>query len=165
MGMKLAFGIALLALATFAFADVGPPPAGLPSVIVYAAIDGAQVPDGTISEMHCFVGSEEIEMPGWRGYCREGVCEGGSVYKLNPCARDGGNATFEFSNPAWDRNYTTNPPVLIAKGNDYEFNVSISSSAGTAGISGEGTPQLFNPCAIAFALCGAAVVALFAVKK
>ena len=86
--------------------------------------------------------------------CESGTCTGG-MYKLALCASRA-NATFEFYNPSFSRNYTTGPPVLIERGNDYYFNVSISSSSGTAAISGEGKPQPPN-------LCGGIIFVLLAI--
>ena len=163
MTMRLLFCVALLALATFAFADVGPPPMDMPSITLHATIDGSPVPDGTTVDLHCFTDGEEFMGPGGGGGCLSGVCRV-SAYKLNPCMSRG-DAVFEFTHESFAQNYTTSPPVLVESGNDYVFNVSITAGSGTASIAGEGTPQPFNPCAIAFALCGAAVIALFAVKK
>ena len=163
MAMRPLLCVALLALAAFAFADVGPPPMDMPAITLHATIDGDSVPDGTIVDLHCFTDGEEFMGPGGGGECLGGVCHV-SAYKLNPCMSEG-NATFEFTHESFAQNYTTSPPVLVERGKDYDFNVAISSSAGTAGISGEGVPQPFNPCAVAFALCGAAAVALFAVKR
>ena len=163
MAMKLIFTIALLALAAFAFADAGPGPMDMPGVTLHATIDGQPVPDGTSALLHCYTGDEEFRGPGGSWSCEAGVCTGG-MYKLNPCARDA-NATFEFINAAWGRNYTTSPPVHLERGNDYDFNVSISTTSGTTGIAGEGRPQLMKQCGLSFVLAGLAAVLLVAVKR
>ncbi len=164
MNKLLVFAVALAALAPFAFADIGPGPTDIPSITIHATIDGAPVPDATYAKLHCFFanGTEFLGPTGtWE--CESGDCTGG-MYKLALCA-DQANATFEFTNEMWNRNYTTSPPVEIIHGNNYLFNVSISTASGTADIAGHGSPQQ-NICGISFILLGlAAVPLLLAVKR
>jgi len=165
MGKLLIFAVALAALAYFASADVGPGPTDIPSITIHATIDGAPVPDGTGARLHCFFanGTEFMGPTGTWG-CEGGVCTGG-MYKLALCASRA-NATFEFTNPSFSRNYTTSPPVLIERGNNYDFNVTISSASGTAAISGNSTPQIPTLCPLGSLLLGlAAIPLLLAVKR
>ena len=158
----ICFAVALAALAYFASADVGPGPTDIPSITIHATIDGQPVPDGTDARLHCFSenGTEFMGPTGTWG-CEGGVCTGG-MYKLSLCASRA-NATFEFYHPSFGRNYTTSPPVLIERGNNYDFSVSISTASGTAGITGQGAPQP-KLCGI-FLILFAAVPLLFAVKR
>ncbi len=162
--MRLIFGIALLALAAVAIADVGPGPSDLPGIAIYATIDGAPVPNDTTAQMHCFVNGQEFMGPTAQYECTDGVCMG-SMYKLCPCGSSG-NATFEFSSPSFGMNYTTAPPVLIEHGNNYYFNVTIRTNSRTAGITGTGSPQPPAPCGSIFILLAALLaVPLLAVKR
>ena len=156
----IAFAVALAALASICLADVGPGPTDIPGITLHATIDGSPIPDGTTAKLHCYFGNgTEFMGPTGTWGCEGGTCTGG-MYKLNPCASSG-NATFEFSNPSFSQNYTTSPPVLVERGNDYSFNVSISSSSGTAAISGQGNPQPLKACAgILLVLFGLAAVPL-----
>lgn len=162
----LAFAVALAALAAFSFADVGPGPTDIPGITLHATIDGQPVPDNTGAKLHCFFanGTEFMGPTGTWG-CQSGTCTGG-MYKLALCASRA-NATFEFTNPSFTRNYTTSPPVLLERGNNYNFNVSISSGRETADIAGTSTPQTPVPsCPIGFLLFALASVPLaFAVKR
>lgn len=165
MQKLLIFAVALAALVSFASADVGPGPTDIPSITLHATIDGQPVPDGTGAKLHCFEeNGTEFMGPTGTYSCESGVCSGG-MYKLSLCASRA-NATFEFTNPSFSRNYTTSPLVLIERGNNYVFNVSISSAAGTADIAGNSTPQPPNPCGIFLILLAlSAVPLLLAVKR
>jgi hypothetical protein len=165
MTKLLIFAVALAALIPWAFADVGPGPTDIPSITLHATIDGQPVPDGTDARLHCFFANgTEFMGPTGTWSCESGTCTGG-MYKLALCASHA-NATFEFTHPSFARNYTTVPMVEINRGNNYYFNVSISTVKGVGTIEGNSTPQPPNPCGSIFIILAlSAVPLLLSVKR